>query len=43
MSIITLTTDFGIKDHFVGALKGKIILLTSPIILIYLMFRKPVM
>ena len=25
MSIITLTTDFGIKDHFVGALKGKII------------------
>lgn len=25
MSIITLTTDFGIKDHFVGALKGKIL------------------
>ncbi len=25
MSIITLTTDFGTKDHFVGALKGKII------------------
>ena len=25
MSIITLTTDFGIKDHFVGALKGKIV------------------
>ncbi len=24
MSIITLTTDFGYKDHFVGALKGKI-------------------
>lgn len=24
MSIITLTTDFGCKDHFVGALKGKI-------------------
>ena len=24
MSIITLTTDFGIKDHFVGALKGKV-------------------
>ncbi len=24
MSIITLTTDFGFKDHFVGALKGKI-------------------
>ncbi|OWP84568.1 hypothetical protein BWK59_04665 [Flavobacterium davisii] len=24
MSIITLTTDFGVKDHFVGALKGKI-------------------
>ena len=24
MSIITLTTDFGHKDHFVGALKGKI-------------------
>lgn len=24
MSIITLTTDFGRKDHFVGALKGKI-------------------
>jgi S-adenosylmethionine hydrolase len=25
MSIITLTTDFGVKDHFVGALKGKIL------------------
>ena len=25
MSIITLTTDYGIKDHFVGALKGKIL------------------
>lgn len=25
MSIITLTTDYGIKDHFVGVLKGKII------------------
>jgi S-adenosylmethionine hydrolase len=25
MSIITLTTDYGLKDHFVGALKGKII------------------
>jgi S-adenosylmethionine hydrolase len=25
MSIITLTTDFGWKDHFVGALKGKIL------------------
>ena len=24
MSIITLTTDFGLKDHHVGALKGKI-------------------
>lgn len=24
MSIITLTTDFGLKDHFVGTLKGKI-------------------
>lgn len=24
MSIITLTTDFGCKDHFVGVLKGKI-------------------
>ena len=24
MSIITLTTDFGMKDHHVGALKGKI-------------------
>ena len=24
MSIITLTTDFGLKDHFVGALKGSI-------------------
>ncbi|MBS9768571.1 MAG: SAM-dependent chlorinase/fluorinase, partial [Flavobacteriaceae bacterium] len=24
MSIITLTTDFGIKDHFVGAVKGSI-------------------
>lgn len=25
MSIITLTTDYGFKDHFVGALKGKIV------------------
>ncbi|WP_338410864.1 SAM-dependent chlorinase/fluorinase [uncultured Flavobacterium sp.] len=25
MSIITLTSDFGYKDHFVGALKGKIL------------------
>lgn len=25
MSIITLTTDYGLKDYFVGALKGKII------------------
>ena len=25
MSIITLTTDYGYKDHFVGALKGKIL------------------
>ena len=25
MSIITLTTDYGIKDHFVGSLKGKIV------------------
>lgn len=24
MPIITLTTDYGLKDHFVGALKGKI-------------------
>ncbi|WP_298391494.1 SAM-dependent chlorinase/fluorinase [Flavobacterium sp.] len=25
MSIITLTTDYGTKDHYVGALKGKIL------------------
>lgn len=25
MSVITLTTDYGLKDHFVGALKGKIL------------------
>ena len=25
MSIITLTSDYGLKDHFVGALKGKIL------------------
>jgi hypothetical protein len=25
MSIITLTTDYGLKDHFVGALKGTIL------------------
>ncbi|CAM2921787.1 hypothetical protein SAMN05444143_10764 [Flavobacterium succinicans] len=25
MSIITLTTDYGLKDYFVGALKGKIV------------------
>jgi S-adenosylmethionine hydrolase len=26
MSIITLITDYGLKDHFVGALKGKLLL-----------------
>lgn len=25
MSIITLTTDYGLKDHFIGALKGKLL------------------
>lgn len=25
MSIITLTTDYGLRDHFVGAMKGKIL------------------
>jgi S-adenosylmethionine hydrolase len=25
MSIISLTTDYGLKDHFVGALKGKLL------------------
>lgn len=25
MSIVTLTTDYGLKDHFVGALKGKVL------------------
>jgi S-adenosylmethionine hydrolase len=25
MSIITLTTDYGLKDHFVGAIKGKLL------------------
>ena len=25
MSIITLTTDYGLKDHFVGSLKGKLL------------------
>ena len=24
MSLITLTTDFGTKDHFIGAIKGAI-------------------
>jgi S-adenosylmethionine hydrolase len=32
MSIITLTTDYGLKDHFVGALKGKILSESSSII-----------
>jgi S-adenosylmethionine hydrolase len=31
MSIITLTTDFGLKDHFVGALKGKILTLNPEV------------
>jgi S-adenosylmethionine hydrolase len=34
MSIITLTTDYGLKDHFVGALKGKILSEYSEAILI---------
>src|SRR6266542_1395099 len=25
MAIITLTTDFGLKDHYVGAIKGTIL------------------
>ena len=34
MSIITLTTDFGLKDHFVGSLKGKLISgLENPVII----------
>lgn len=34
MSIITLTTDFGYKDHFVGATKGKILSSYSEAIII---------
>jgi S-adenosylmethionine hydrolase len=34
MSIITLTTDYGLKDHFVGALKGKILSEFSEVIII---------
>ncbi|NND88411.1 MAG: hypothetical protein HKM28_04095, partial [Flavobacteriaceae bacterium] len=31
MAIITLTTDFGEKDHFVGAVKGAIYTELDPI------------
>jgi S-adenosylmethionine hydrolase len=34
MSIITLLTDYGLKDHFVGALKGKIMSQLSDVMLI---------
>lgn len=34
MSIITLTTDYGIKDHYVGALKGKILSQNKDLILV---------
>jgi S-adenosylmethionine hydrolase len=34
MSIITLTTDYGIKDHFVGALKGKILSQLQDVVLV---------
>ena len=34
MSIITLTTDYGLKDYFVGALKGKIIAINPEVILV---------
>jgi len=34
MSIITLTTDYGNKDHYVGALKGKILSQSSDLILV---------
>ena len=34
MSIITLTTDYGLKDHFVGALKGKILFEYSEAVII---------
>ena len=36
MSIITLTTDYGLKDHFVGALKGKIISEFPEAVIIYI-------
>ena len=34
MSIITLTTDYGNKDHYVGALKGKILSQNKELILV---------
>ncbi len=34
MSIITLTTDFGLKDYYVGALKGKLLSKKSDITII---------
>ncbi len=34
MSIITLTTDYGLKDHYVGALKGKILSLLPEVTLV---------
>ena len=34
MSIITLTTDYGNKDHYVGALKGKILSQNKEVILV---------
>ena len=34
MSIITLTTDYGLRDHFVGALKGKILFEYSEAVII---------
>lgn len=34
MSIITLTTDYGLKDHFVGALKGKILTENSEVTIV---------
>lgn len=34
MAIITLTTDFGLKDHYVGALKGSILKQLSDVVII---------
>ncbi len=40
-SIITLTTDFGLKDHYVGALKGVILSINPEAVIVDITHEVP--